>query len=335
MFYRIEIKRHDFDKGCDTLYDQPAHGACTMIRTSFLKSVGGYDESYSCQDGYELWLKFTAHYKVTNIKELLFYYRQHGENLTSNENRILDTRRNINYNFISKNKIALPKTIGIIPVRNTRLYANSLAFNKLGESCLLDIKIDSLLQSRLLKKVVITSEDRQVKEYVENNYASNKKIVFISRPKEFARYNVSLNKTLAHILADINLRAIDMDAFMVLPIEFPFLNNIVVDDAINSLAIFKADSLISVRTERATLYHHYGEGMVPILNQENFTRLEREALFKGVGGITLTKISAFKKSNKLLSGKVGHIVVDEKSALGIFSTFDLEIAKLLKEKETV
>ena len=41
-----EIKRHDFDKEVG-LFDLPAHGACTMIRVDFLKSVGGYDESYS------------------------------------------------------------------------------------------------------------------------------------------------------------------------------------------------------------------------------------------------------------------------------------------------
>lgn len=329
-----EIKRHDFNEEV-TLLDQPAHGACTLIRKEFLKSVGGYDESYSCQDGYELWIKFITHYKVTNIKEPLFYYRRHGENLTTNENRILDTRRIINNNFISKHQIALPKTVGIIPVRNTRLYKNALAFTALGEKNLLDIKIGSSLQSDLLQKVVITSEDQLVLEYVKNKYASNKKVVLVERPEEFARYNVTLIDTIEHILNSKQFDISTFDAFMILPIEYPFLGSKLIDDAIHSLTIFNAESLISVRIERATMYHHYGEGMVPILNQENFKRLEREALYKGVGGITLSKINAFKQSRKLLSGKVGHIVVDEKSALGIFTPFDLVIAQLVYDKEKV
>ena len=41
------IRRHDFTEV--TLLDQPAHGACTMIRRDYLQTIGGYDESYHCQ----------------------------------------------------------------------------------------------------------------------------------------------------------------------------------------------------------------------------------------------------------------------------------------------
>ena len=50
-YYMVDIKgdilsvekRHDFDEEV-TLLDQPAHGACTMIRKKNLQSLGGYDE---------------------------------------------------------------------------------------------------------------------------------------------------------------------------------------------------------------------------------------------------------------------------------------------------
>jgi glycosyltransferase involved in cell wall biosynthesis len=72
--------RHDFDKDV-SLFDQPAHGACTMIRLENLKMLGGYNESFTCQDGYDLWIKFIMHFKVTNINKPLFYYRRHGLSL--------------------------------------------------------------------------------------------------------------------------------------------------------------------------------------------------------------------------------------------------------------
>ena len=65
-------QRHDFQKDV-TLHDQPAHGACTMFRVSSLKKLGGYDESISRQDGYELWLRFIENYDVRNINVPLFY----------------------------------------------------------------------------------------------------------------------------------------------------------------------------------------------------------------------------------------------------------------------
>lgn len=326
-----EVKRHDFDKEV-TLLDQPAHGACTMIRLQFLRSIGGYDEQYSCQDGYELWIKFISHYKVANNGKSLFYYRQHGQNLTTNENRILDTRRKINYNYISSNKIRTPKTIGVIPVRNTKFYANQLAFVEIGEESLLEIKVNSLLQTSLLDQIIVTSEDEQIGTFIQERYHDNERVLFIPRTREMARYNVSLAGTIDLILKHPAIVDIRPEAFMILPIEFPFLQPAVVDDAIHTLSIFNADSLISVRIERSTFYQHHGEGMVPILNQENFTRLEREALFKAIGGITLCTVSAFKTYGKIVGGKVGHITIDQESAFGIFSDFDHKLAELLKQK---
>jgi len=328
-----EVKRHDFKEEVHLL-DQPAHGACTMIRKEFLNLVGGYDESYSCQDGYELWIKFTAKYKVTNIGEMLFYYRQHGENLTSNEDRILRTRRDINGNFIKNNEIIIPKTIAIMPIRNTGINGNILPFIELGGKKVIDIRISELLMAKHITKLVITSAVPEIKRYITSNYASESRVIFIDRPKELARYNVSLLGTIDHILDHDKIKSLNPEAFMVVPVEYIFQSGSTIDDAVNALVIFKADSLISVRAENATFYQHHGNGMVPILHQSNYTQLEREALHKGVGGIQLCNIEAFRIERKVLAGKVGHIVVNQKTAQGIFSDFDLQIVNLLIEKET-
>ena len=328
-----EVKRHDFKEEVG-LFDQPAHGACTVIRTDYLKSVGGYDESYSCQDGYELWIKFVSKYKVTNIRESLFYYRRHGENLTTNETRILDTRRSINGNYIKNNEIPVPNTIGIVPIRNKNIGGQTLAFTEIGGRKIIDIKIQSILDSQHLNKVVVTSAVPAIKDHVESKYSDEGQVVFIERPKELARYNVSLRGTIDHILNQKTIKALNVEAFMILPIEYIFLSGAIIDDAINAIEIFKADSLISVRQEYDSFYQHHGNGMIPILEQaQNYTHLEREALFKAAGGIQLSKVAAYKKENKIQAGKVGHIVVDQKTAMGIFSGFDLQLANLLLEQE--
>ena len=328
-----EVKRHNFKEEVG-LFDQPAHGACTVIRKEFLDSVGGYDESYSCQDGYELWIKFIAKYKVTNIRESLFYYRRHGENLTANENRILGTRRSINGNFIKNNEIKVPNTIAVVPIRGVNVGRELLSFTELGGEKVIDIKIKSLLQSQLLDKIIITSSTPEIKNYILKNYSGEKRVVFIDRPKDLARYNVSLVGTIEYILEQPSIQLLNVGAFMILPIEYIFLTGEVIDDAINALEIFKADSLISVRQEYASFYQHHGNGMTPILEQaNNYTHLEREALFKAAGGIQLTRVSSFKKEKKIQAGKVGHIVVDQRTAMGIFSDFDLQVANLILERE--
>ena len=60
------VRRHDFDDV--TLHDQPAHGACTMVRRDALREIGGYDESFRCQDGYDLWVRFINQHEVKNVK---------------------------------------------------------------------------------------------------------------------------------------------------------------------------------------------------------------------------------------------------------------------------
>ena len=50
------------------LLDVPANGACTMIRTETLRSLGGYREDLGAQDGFDLWSKILDHRKVCKHK---------------------------------------------------------------------------------------------------------------------------------------------------------------------------------------------------------------------------------------------------------------------------
>ena len=97
------VKRHDF-KNDVTLFDQPAHGACTLIRKSILDEIGGYDSQFDRQDGYDLWLKIIKKYKVKNINEPLFSYRQHNHNLTKDDSQLLRTRAKIKAKHVIKEK---------------------------------------------------------------------------------------------------------------------------------------------------------------------------------------------------------------------------------------
>ena len=102
-----EIKRHDFTNNV-SLFDQPAHGACTMIRTEILKSIGGYDEEFNRQDGYDIWLKISRLYQVKNISLPLFYYRQHQKSITKNESQLFDTRTKVIEKNVKNRKLENP-----------------------------------------------------------------------------------------------------------------------------------------------------------------------------------------------------------------------------------
>jgi len=316
-----EEKRHDFENDVKLL-DQPAHGACTMIRLDFLKEVGGYNESYNCQDGYELWVKFTRHYQIANVSEPLFYYRQHGSNLTGDETKILGTRAQINADFIEQQAIDT-STLAIIPIRGGE---QDLAFKTLAGQNLLELKIKQVLKSKSIRHLVVSSPDLEVKTLL-NKYESESRIEFHHRKKAEARYNQSLNPTISEIVNEQFEKNLSFEAIAVLTLEFPFVEAYKIDDVINTMLIFGSDSIIGVRADNSVFYQHHGDGLHPILQRDMYTKLEREALFKQVGGTNAVTKDAFLKENEMITGKVGHVMMDQRSSIGLFTKLDWKIAE--------
>jgi len=318
-------KRHDFKKEV-TLFDQAAHGACTMIRVSYLKFLGGYNENYKCQDGYELWIKFINKFKVANVSLPLFNYRQHGSNLTSNENRILGTRAKINEDYINALNID-NKSIAIIPVRNKKDKFYRLEFN--GES-LLNLKINEALKSETIEQVIITSPDKEVKKHISTKNLAHPKVYFYQRSEASSQANISLDKALLEIVnSDIILKPISV--IIILDLRFPLLSFVKINDAANTLLLFGADSLVSVRPETSVFFKHDGTGMKSIFLEEKVSKLERNVIYKHVGGITITNMHSFISSNTIINGKVGHIVLDKNSSYMIETKEDISVVSKINE----
>ena len=324
-------QRHAFDTDV-SLLDQPAHGACTMIRHSYLEKMGGYNESFSCQDGYDLWIRFTAKYRVANINEPLFFYRQHESNLTKNEDRILNTRAEIKESFVNSENIKPPKTLGILPIRGEKVNRYSLAFEKFGDQYLIDTKIKAAIHANNLDLLVVTSPDLKIKNHVNDNY-SNEKVIFIERPKNLAQINKDLKDSVEYILKDDKLKSYVFDSFLLMFLEYPFVTSNIIDDAIQTMAIFNLDSLISVRQDNSLFYNHDGKGMKAINDQDKFTRIEREAIYKFTAGLMMTKIDLFKSKNSFIGDRAGHIEVNQQAALGLYSDFDVKLAKMIAAQE--
>lgn len=318
-----EFKRHNFTDEV-SLMDQAAHGACTVIRVKHLRALGGYNESFSCQDGYELWVNFIAHYKVRNVNKPLFYYRRHSSNLTRNETRILSTRAKIN-ELYTKERFGELKAVCIIPVRD-----GSVALKKLGDRYILEYKIEAALAARVIRKVVISSPSEEIRDYVEKHYGDNDSVVFHQRSEEEARLNVSLVQTVNSVLQTVGS---DFDAITIVAVEYPFVGSYILDDAINTMFLFDSDSLVSVRQESRLMFQHLGDGMHPIMNQDKFTKLERESLYKLTGGIYAIRTDRFLTSQRIAFGKIGHIMIDQISAMGLFSDVDWRLAEAILQTQ--
>jgi len=310
-----QVRRHNFKKV--KLLDQPAHGACTMIRKQNLIDIGGYDEEFNCQDGYYLWLRFTKKYLIRNVNLPLFYYRQHQGSLSQNSKQILFNRSKIIQKFqIKKKKI---KVLAILSIRGLKLNPHSLVLKKFKKKPLVFYTIDNVLKSKLIAKLVITSPDDKILNIIKKRYKS--KILIIKRPETLAVINTETKKTFRHTLKKIKSKKISFDYIMDISFRTPCMNTKTIDDGIHTMQLFNSDKIISVTQETHRYYKHDGSGLKSLIKTSNL-KLERDAIYKQINGFSITKKNLFFKRDYDL--KIGHIVLNQNEALEINSDEDLK-----------
>jgi glycosyltransferase involved in cell wall biosynthesis len=324
-----EYKRIDFEVQ-NVIMDRPAHGACTLIRTKVLQDLGGYNESFTCQDGYDLWLKVIDNYKVAHLPKTLFSYRQHGANLTSNQEKLFSTRASIMELHANQKLRPIPKTVAIIPVRGGKFDPRSLPLRLLGGKCLIDWTIDHALESKYIEQVVVTTPDEAVLSHVDKKYGSA--VLKYKRSESLAEINSDIAGTLIDVVNSPLLNGKIYEAMMVLYIECPFRSTIYIDKSINTMRLFEVDSVDGVMQD-SSLFYQYSEHGLRLHRPDNLLQLERDDLFRRCGGINLIRIESLKKYKKTVAGNIGHILMDQKSSFMIKSELDFFLANCIVEKE--
>lgn len=314
------VRRHDFNEV--SLLDQPAHGACTMVRRDLLVELGGYDETLHCQDGYDLWLRFVGKHRVRNVNLPLFYYRQHGSNLTRNEVRLLSTRGEILRKHNERNG-RQTTCLAIVPVRGHRVDPHSIALRQLGDRKVIDWTLDVALAAERVEGVIVTTPDDEVIAYVEEAYRG--RVIALRRDVSLAMINSFFDETVAKALDQYTADNPEPDAITVLAIEAPFREPHHIDAAVDVLETFGTDRVVSVREETSQFYRHRGAGLEP-LRADRTMWLEAEGLFRDAGVVQVARTEYFRRVGQFHGGRVGHVMVDQKCAHIIQSAWDWEVA---------
>ncbi len=305
------------------LLDIPAHGACTMFRKECLLTLKGYEESISCQDGYDIWLRSIRLFNPYNVNIPLFYYRQHGCSLTKNEDNILTTRKKIKEDYVRKHLNGdVPRVLAVIPIIKRSYSVPYSPFEEMAGRPLLWYTIHEALQADKLDKIVVTSDDDEILSYA-NAFPG---IIAIKRPFELTKPSAKLHQTMIHTLDVLKTKFnYEPDAVMALYINAPLRKAIHIEEAINTMAIFNVDSVISVCEELAFCYHHTRNGLSPIWSTRGL-RLERESIYKENGAVLLSKVDTISEKG-FLGEKVGHVVMLPEESLKINSQFEFWLAE--------
>jgi len=310
----------------------PPHGACTMVSTRALKTVGGYSEDVNAQDGWELWFKLLNRVKGVQLDVPVFYYRQHQQSLSRNSERILNARTNIFRKVReSLNGSYRPTCLAVIPVRESYPDWDGVPYETINGKTLLELALESALGARGVTEVAVSSESQAVLDFSQTlEEKSQRPHLRILRPHSDETASFKPQQILAHAVDKFKEeRGWLPDMVLFLSIHAPLRESAHVDKAIDILIVTMSDSVVSVNQEREPMFRHGKKGL-ELLNPGRFDGLayEREHLYRFNGAI-IGLWSSNLAEGHLFGQSVGYLEMPESRSTQVKSKVDLNNTLLL------
>lgn len=315
------------------LPDLPAHGACTMVRRRVLKAIGGYDFDVDAQDGHELWLKTLYRHGVANVETHLFFYRQHSDSLSRDEDRLLASRREIKRRAAAAGRGPVaPRVVVIVPVKNTYAHFNNLALAPLAGLPLLDYTLNTVAVDRRFATVLVATDDPAVVHHCvqRGDVRAYLRDAALSDPINGIPDVIA--DALRYLMVHMGM---DPDILVVLSAHTPLRRTEHIQEAIDTLLLYSVDQVVSTWEDRDLHYRHGAQGMQAVnAGQISDTRYEREALYACNGSIhVLWKESV--SPERFLKGRIGHIVMTRTESLVAKKPEERRLLELLLAAGTV
>ncbi|MDD4910387.1 MAG: glycosyltransferase [Candidatus Omnitrophica bacterium] len=306
--------------------DAPPNGACTMIRRSALRKLGGYREDLDAQDGFDLWMRILREYKCAGINLPLFYYRRHGKNLTQDHVRILSARRIIKKDACAVNLDKFRPIIAVIPCRRNYDIYPDLWNKKLNGKTLLGIAMETCLSSDIFDKIVVTSDNKVV--HREISRYGDRRLCFVERSKESTISSRSISYTLERIVKSLKIGYTGISILSY--IQTPFTSRATLEEAIYTLVLNNTDSVFGVREVEDDLYMRAIHGLTPIGPKEKM-KSEFDVVYARTFTATAIKNNNLETGN-LSGGKISYFIVPREEAFFIRAKRDYEIAGMLARR---
>ena len=322
------IQRHDFSQSV-SMYDQPAHGACTLIRKSHYFEVGGHSEDIVCQDGVDIWLKLVSKYKVININKPLFYYRKHSVSLTTDNKKITQNKINIYKRQAYDSGYEHGKCTAIISIGNTVLNKKHLVMNEVTDKKIIDRLIIKAVSSPEVNDIIVSTYSSTISDYIKSiypEYIDSGEILIDIRDSEHGIKSETLAQSIRKISKRYKLEA-DRNV-VILTDNYPFMTCDYIDLLLYNMWVHNCNVVDSVMLDNSVFYYHDGAGLRPWTDQN--IRRERDNIYIRKGGITATTIKFINEHEDLIdTEKMGHVIVDKITSHQISSEMDIQIANAI------
>jgi CMP-N-acetylneuraminic acid synthetase len=293
-----------------------------MFRVRSLKTVGGYSEDVTAQDGWDLWYKLYNRIGSASLDIPIFYYRQHTESLSRDKKRLIEARMRIQNRISSKlDGEYEPSIVAFIPVQENYPGFENVPYQKYKGQSLIERAIISATQSKKVRQVVLCSQSQKVLDYardLENSGIISKHIRLLRDEKKETKKNFPIKDLMSLVGNHVKLldgKFPDVVAFLSLHAVNRRSEHI--DDALNVLRINESDSVVSVLEEREPVFINSENGL-KLFNPGRFNDLtyEQECLYRFNGSIIATWWEVLEEHN-LFGEKISYIEMSEEDSFQI------------------
>ena len=307
--------------------NQPPLGACCLIRKDVMFSINFYDEKFNRQDGYDLWYKIYNKFKVKNINLPLFFYRRHANNLTKSKINLYKTRTKILSKFSSlKNSKKDMEIACLVPVRGKSIFKGCLSFEKIKNKPLIFYTFDNILKSKYINKIIFVSSDKNLHINLKKKYKN--KIKYYKKEKKLSHENVDFKLGINKAIQKYYPKK-KPDIVVIATIETPFRDSIYIEQAIDNMILHNYELVIGVKPDIENNYYKFSKNGLSLISNNNKSSLkfEKDLILKECGGINVYDYKILEKNKINQKLKIGHVVLDKKSSINIFSLDDIKMAE--------
>jgi len=210
--------------------------------------------------------------------------------------------------------------IAIIPARGGSRGVTRKNLRQLAGKPLIAYTIEAALQSGVIDRVIVSTEDDEIAA-VAGKYGAE----VIKRPAALAADEAPTEPTLLHVVKRLkekeNYKA---DIIILLQATSPMRKGTLIKEAFHQFLENSHDSLLSVCPSHAFLWKMNKDRAIPV-NYDFRNRPRRqdaEPQYRENGAIYITTYKILMGERNRLGGKIGLYVMAEEESLEIDSTFD-------------
>jgi len=228
------------------------------------------------------------------------------------------------------------RVLGIIPARGGSKGLSKKNIKILGEKPLIAWSIEAGLKSKLINKVIVTSDNNEIID-VSRKYGAE--IPFI-RPSDLASDTATTRDVLVHAINDFSFKGENYDYIVLLQPTSPFRKVSDIDAAILKAIENPVDMVVAVKETNSNPYYVLFEddenGYLRKSKDGDFSRRQDcPKVYEYTGSIYVIKVSSLLENESLAFNRVEKYLTEDIHSIDIDNLLDFQYAEFLLENKHI